>query len=1463
MAQPVQNACAPSSIYGGFDHTLFMGCSVQSFSCTVGWNEQVSEVTVQIVEDPCTAPVASPKHYWDEDLNAQTTTAADPGFIGTKEMIGAPMFFRIGNFEFCGLLQDYEQHNSFGGRPTYTVKLVSPQLILEGVQLIVGEYSGATDAVVNLYNPFGYLESFGTSCNPTTYNGCTFGTLAGGWGGSGRNENGMAWNNIIRGFNILCNIRTGVEGGSWGGGRVTYRGYSLLATQGVGGHGLMPGTKYYVDVSELPAPPSYYRLEGPAIGLLESISQVCEESGYDYYLELVPVQDAVLDATGIAKFIKFRTVSRTAAPNIGAISSFISARATDLQSSSTDGLMDSSEGYELRNEVTSTFYFGGNEETVYQTTQGDLDCDQEDIILPYWGLDSDKNLILSCKDDDGWWEFSVETDKINASLQVLSLPDDVTISEKELLFAAAGFDEWESYEMLATAVGMGHDIGAFLAAAIPGFNGGKNNFAACIACIAGIPNGITPRELQNTALEGGKIDAAIEGLFAKQLTDIDKIFEWLSIYATDFYGKKYAVRVPYTCAVQDEESALVFTTEVPQNDGWTEETDILGLPTSGLPIQLFRGDDGKYQSFCSIAIGDKILGWSNLDETSYGIYNGSLYMKSSVEGVDWVYGDFANRLYPRAVLSLSQAIKYPSWEDIANPEDNPENIRGLRWLLEKLADIAPAQVGAFAGRPGAILMNTVLPYKVHDIEGASFGVKSNIHVYGPWGYAGPAGKVRVNHDTNLTPWSFNGSSAMNTAGAALAMEGVTAMQYGEKGHAQVPGYPIIPLGAELGAYDNGFYGAGTNLIENRSASTDSWTGTHVSDGSTQYDWAYFTYGAAWTGLYGPNVTGITASVGTEGMNTSYTFSTYTPKFGRFVKYNADRLRKSGQNRLKAQKKFAKEQLTRINNSIKENVKFDRRRRIIGGKKQVPGTPCEVFVGQILEYEKGGVEGAETIKRTVNTVETLLDAAVTSVRDGYENKAFMSLDGLIRPVSIGGDGGLSPFGVFSENCDSSQSQGTIPPVYSASAACTPGGVTGPWYGGDTNTHNQITQEYLNPFANPAGFSNAECPTDKSDESSFGHDVDIVGRGTEPPATGLPMPIWEGWEGAIHADYADDYRIFALKGPILLQQWGYDTDGKPVPNKVDTESSAELGIFETDGLKYKFMDAWLVKPNAWPVGPVDLRWDRTRGVWTSPPERRRVLATLCDNLCPGQSVQADLVTSREPSNLTDKDGSLISYPTITISELHNNCYKEGERISAYYDPYNCDYRVLEGHAPMVEASTGCWEEELLEGASLYFHTLKLGYGLRGKSGDGDDCCEVVLTAGVSISKTGDDCLEPTYAESAYDFEKQFCNDIQLGGGLTAQDGELPCNIILQAGVHFTCFSGDAPTTCSADATDFKFNIALDSAKFAAIDDGNCGIKLSLLDSVGQITINGDLAHTINFTDDFNVSTVDGVTTVALTV
>ena len=130
------------------------------------------------------------------------------------------------------------------------------------------------------------------------------------------------------------------------------------------------------------------------------------------------------------------------------------------------------------------------------------------------------------------------------------------------------------------------------------------------------------------------------------------------------------------------------------------------------------------------------------------------------------------------------------------------------------------------------------------------------------------------------------------------------------------------------------------------------------------------------------------------------------------------------------------------------------------------------------------------------------------------------------------------------------------------------------------------------------------------------------------------------------FLNNQRFFSLRGPLMVHGWGYDKDGYPTPNysdepleidedgrpkrfRLDGKGFNDMthpGAFEPikkednpffflhlgdiitkryswDGSQWVmskkpskyFSENWASKPDTWPVGPVDLRWDHERRVW----------------------------------------------------------------------------------------------------------------------------------------------------------------------------------------------------------------------------------------------------------------------------
>ena len=84
--------------------------------------------------------------------------------------------------------------------------------------------------------------------------------------------------------------------------------------------------------------------------------------------------------------------------------------------------------------------------------------------------------------------------------------------------------------------------------------------------------------------------------------------------------------------------------------------------------------------------------------------------------------------------------------------------------------------------------------------------------------------------------------------------------------------------------------------------------------------------------------------------------------------------------------------------------------------------------------------------------------------------------------------------------------------------------------------RIVQDDLIPFTNPTGYSRSHVSTNRSDTGSTGHYFEVLGRVSGESGllthvnSGVPL-------------YQNDYRYMALRGPLVMQGWGYDTVGYP--------------------------------------------------------------------------------------------------------------------------------------------------------------------------------------------------------------------------------------------------------------------------------------------------------------------------------
>lgn len=409
---------------------------------------------------------------------------------------------------------------------------------------------------------------------------------------------------------------------------------------------------------------------------------------------------------------------------------------------------------------------------------------------------------------------------------------------------------------------------------------------------------------------------------------------------------------------------------------------------------------------------------------------------------------------------------------------------------------------------------------------------------------------------------------------------------------------------------------------------------------------------ATAGASGPNLTNVNFTFGSGGVTTSYEFKTYTPKFGSLNRHYIDKFKEIAKNRQEQLKFLRSAQI--VQNKIGRKIQNARRQAVAENK--LPGINRESSLQRVLVAEMYDWDGSgnNPSQRTVVGTNTLTKSVNEMVYE-YDKKAYMSWDGLIGPVSLQGAGGLPRYATF--NPAGHKSSPILPqPPFTVSGDCSDSELIHEQY------NLEITQEYSNPLTNKFG---ADEHHHKG--PGAGHAIDILGKGDEVPNSGIIINMYRPDD---NDKYADDYRFIAMRGPIVLHSWGYDLDGKPVPNSADSEEAAKQGTFKNTYLKDEFLQDWLKKPSTWPAAPIDLRFDRDRGLWVSPQSYKIVVAKIAETVHCYSQGKGVIVPYGKP--LFDHEGSKVN-PKYGKDDLCDTSIKDKEYEWVLVNIGPCDSNV----------------------------------------------------------------------------------------------------------------------------------------------------------------------------------------------
>ena len=556
---------------------------------------------------------------------------------------------------------------------------------------------------------------------------------------------------------------------------------------------------------------------------------------------------------------------------------------------------------------------------------------------------------------------------------------------------------------------------------------------------------------------------------------------------------------------------------------------------------------------------------------------------------------------------------------------------------------------------------------------AAIPMKSNVRTYGPYASANfttSYGGTNVRTEPDLCPWVFGSYANMNVAGQTMANAVAVGLNRAETGQVTIPGLP-----------------------------------TALSNGQN------ITLGLSL--LAGPNLTSFNFNFGSSGATTSYEFKTFTPKIGDLSRLYIENLKYNNQKRAEQLRLLREDRVV----ATKQARKISKIKGVLNKMEQsYTQSPTRqaslqrVLVGERYDFPVFGPNYSVvgTTQRTVVGIDTLAKSATEMIFD-YQRKAYASLDSIFSPVSINGGGittspsgaeWMTPFSSFTNIQDAVKSSPIlpVPPVINTKK-------------NDSSGHNlSINQDYLNPLT--SSFSPGEH---HHAGSGLGHSIELVGRNE-----GIPSGEGGLFNTMTRTDdpdkYSEDYRFLGLRGPLVLHAWGYDLEGKPIPNAIDKDFPARSGEFisaekfqnvdynnlaAVTGLKDEFLQDWLSKPGTWPAGPIDLRWDRNRGVWVSPPSHKIVVVQAAQDIDEFGSGSGILINRNSTQNkqygheIFDEDGQVIQSDdnqgnndtAIILADRLGNAIGAGERGYAFFDGFNSEYLMLGGAGTPIKIGKFC--------------------------------------------------------------------------------------------------------------------------------------------------------------------------------
>lgn len=718
----------------------FLGASVVNFNCNLGWNSSPSTLSCTLAEDPR-----------DND-NFQEVAPGTPQVFYVSGTSQNPFVFR-------GIVTNWKHNRSSSGF-TYSVTMEDPRSILEGVTLLLTNYTGVTNTVPNLVNVFAFYENVS-------------------FGSSRSNDNGMPWKKVRDAAKILINeLATGTP-------PTTYPQY--------GGKIRFTTTSYTINLDALPNIPDDYRIGGDSISLMEFISEVCEVGSCDYFFTL-----------GVGNVITLNVADRKVQPTFGAISSLIN---------SLNGVVSTENGFELRNETVSKFVVGAPRQDIYfqdyrPFVSGDY---TDDTIWPYWGTVPANypgmgNVLVGTNINDEHF-VTVDARAINLNYPGVVV-DTYGFCVGELRAALESQGAWEHYLW-----GRNEENPALSGASPTAANyykradklnliGNSNfRFLSNIQSDSLGDKSFVMSEQGNTAKKQMTYSSISWG--TEQEEKIKRLYDFVRGYASEYYGSQFMVRIPQTQSAYDSDLNITKWSSEPTQFGYLDEPswsgavyynylppDVNQLLNEEGQIQAYaRYDDAAYLDFTDLSSSDVIF--------NSGGY--SAFVKCDV-GQGVYYINRQAQFSPRAVIKTAGPVRQ---RIVGSGTGFGQQMFGI---MDKISaapnsglpmdDVKRRKVWS---QFGSDMINYGNRGMIVQPNMVAVPLLSNTLRYGPWSNTPPSsyGKTEFEVDNTLNPWAFGGYTSMNLAGSGKVSQAYSTFQESETGSVEFPGIPDVELGAQL------------------------------------------------------------------------------------------------------------------------------------------------------------------------------------------------------------------------------------------------------------------------------------------------------------------------------------------------------------------------------------------------------------------------------------------------------------------------------------------------------------------------------------------------------------------------------------------------------------------------------------------------------------------------------------------